>query len=45
MTNIVSGGTLNGPLLQGRDFAGLTFNTAPPSAPGAAGRSGANTTQ
>jgi hypothetical protein len=31
VTNTVSGGTFHGPVLQGRDFSGLTFgSTAPP---------------
>ncbi|MFD3734283.1 hypothetical protein [Streptomyces sp. NPDC058632] len=25
-TNTISGGTVNGPVLQGRDFSGITFN-------------------
>ncbi|NED78328.1 hypothetical protein G3I51_39645 [Streptomyces sp. SID9944] len=31
--NTISGGTFHGPLVQGRDFSGITFNTAaaPPS--------------
>jgi hypothetical protein len=32
VTNTVSGGTFSGPVLQGRDFTGLTFG-APPAAP------------
>ncbi|WSW77076.1 hypothetical protein OG390_31790 [Streptomyces sp. NBC_00996] len=28
--NTISGGTQHGPVLQGRDFSGLSFNTAPP---------------
>ncbi|WP_411089950.1 hypothetical protein [Streptomyces sp. 061-3] len=30
VTNTISGGTQNGPVLQGRDFSGLTFTTPPP---------------
>ena len=34
-TNTISGGTQYGPVLQGRDFTGLTFGVpAPPAAPG-----------
>ena len=33
VANTVSGGTFHGPVLQGRDFSGLTFNTAPPAPP------------
>ena len=29
VTNTISGGTFSGPVLQGRDFTGLTFGTAP----------------
>ncbi|MFF3967978.1 hypothetical protein ACFYZI_41310 [Streptomyces griseorubiginosus] len=29
-TNTISGGTQNGPIVQGRDFSNLTFNTPPP---------------
>jgi hypothetical protein len=32
VTNTISGGTFNSPVLQGRDFTGLTFG-APPAAP------------
>jgi hypothetical protein len=32
VTNTISGGTFSGPVLQGRDFTGLTFG-APPAAP------------
>ena len=32
-TNSISGGTFQGPVLQGRDFSGQTFNTAPPAPP------------
>ncbi|MFJ9897358.1 hypothetical protein ACIQPR_28915 [Streptomyces sp. NPDC091280] len=28
--NTISGGTQHGPVLQGRDFSGLTFTAAPP---------------
>ena len=33
VTNTISGGTFHGPMLQGRDFSGLTFGsaTAPPA--------------
>ena len=36
VTNTVSGGTFSGPVLQGRDFSGLTFGSpaAPPVPPG-----------
>jgi hypothetical protein len=34
VTNIISGGTQHGPVLQGRDFTGLTFGTAPAGDPG-----------
>ncbi|MFE5678656.1 hypothetical protein ACFQ7B_28145 [Streptomyces erythrochromogenes] len=39
VTNLVSGGTQNGPVLQGKDFTNLTFNAAPvpPPASGGAG--------
>jgi hypothetical protein len=30
VTNTVNGGTFSGPVLQGRDFTGLTFGTSPP---------------
>lgn len=34
--NMISGGTFNGPAVQGRDFSGLSFTTnQPPPAPGA----------
>ena len=33
VANTISGGTQYGPVLQGRDFSGLTFNTAPPVPP------------
>ncbi|MGW6974292.1 hypothetical protein [Streptomyces sp. NPDC054952] len=34
VTNLVSGGTQNGPVLQGKDFTNLTFTTtAPPPSP------------
>ena len=29
VTNTVSGGTFSGPVVQGRDFIGLTFGTSP----------------
>ncbi|MGW2056265.1 hypothetical protein ACWCOZ_20520 [Streptomyces sp. NPDC001840] len=37
VTNTISGGTQNGPVVQGRDFSGLSFITPPPpsTAPGA----------
>jgi len=31
VTNTISGGTQHGPVLQGRDFTGLTFGAAPPA--------------
>jgi hypothetical protein len=30
VTNTISGGIQHGPVLQGRDFTGLTFTTTPP---------------
>jgi hypothetical protein len=33
VTNTISGGTFHGPVLQGRDFTGLTFTTPPPAPP------------
>jgi len=33
VTNTISGGTQHGPVLQGRDFTGLTFNASPPPQP------------
>ena len=30
VTNTISGGTQHGPVVQGRDFTGLTFNASPP---------------
>lgn len=35
VTNTISGGTFHGPVLQGRDYTGLTFGTtpAPPASP------------
>ncbi|MEU1519021.1 hypothetical protein ABZ490_43980 [Streptomyces sp. NPDC005811] len=33
VTNTVSGGTQNGPVVQGRDFSHLTFTTTPPPPP------------
>ncbi|GHF36629.1 hypothetical protein [Streptomyces griseosporeus] len=33
VTNTVSGGTQNGPVIQGRDFANLAFTTAPSPSP------------
>lgn len=46
VTNTVSGGTQHGPVLQGRDFSGITFTTSPPppSAPGHQPGPGAGTT-
>lgn len=34
VTNTVSGGVQHGPVLQGRDFSGLTFNSGTPSQTG-----------
>jgi hypothetical protein len=35
VTNMISGGTFSGPVLQGRDFTGLSFvAAAPPARPG-----------
>ena len=31
VTNAISGGTQQGPVLQGRDFSNITFGAAPPS--------------
>jgi hypothetical protein len=31
VTNEIGGGTFSGPVLQGRDFTGLTFGAAPPA--------------
>ncbi|MFF2520321.1 hypothetical protein [Streptomyces sp. NPDC058086] len=49
VTNTVSGGTQNGPVVQGRDFSNLTFTTPPPPpAPpssGAPGDSAADSTR
>ncbi|MEV7545648.1 hypothetical protein [Streptomyces sp. NPDC089915] len=33
VTNSVTGGTQNGPVVQGRDYSGLTFTTTPPPSP------------
>ncbi|MEV4976755.1 hypothetical protein [Streptomyces scopuliridis] len=46
VTNNVSGGTQNGPVIQGRDFSNLTFTTPPPpsSSSGDPGDSAANST-
>jgi hypothetical protein len=33
VTNAISGGTQQGPVLQGRDFSNITFGAAPPSPP------------
>lgn len=33
VTNVISGGTQHGPVIQGRDFTGLTFGSAPPLPP------------
>jgi len=32
VTSTISGGTFSGPVLQGRDFTGLTFGATPPPA-------------
>jgi hypothetical protein len=32
-TNVISGGTQHGPVLQGRDFSNITFGAPPPSPP------------
>ena len=32
VTNTINGGTQHGPVLQGRDFFGLSFNPSPPTA-------------
>ncbi len=34
VTNTITGGTQHGPVIQGRDFTGLTFNALPPTRPG-----------
>lgn len=41
VTNTISGGTQCGPVLQGRDFTGLTFGASPPPPPSRPGDSGA----
>lgn len=33
VTNTISGGTFNGPVVQGRDFSGVTFTDRPASSP------------
>jgi hypothetical protein len=33
VSNVISGGTQQGPVLQGRDFSNLSFGVSPPSAP------------
>jgi tetratricopeptide (TPR) repeat protein len=38
VTNTISGGTQHGPVLQGRDFSGITFNAPPVPAPEDPGR-------
>jgi hypothetical protein len=38
VTNTISGGTQYGPVLQGRDFSGITFTTPPAPAPENPGR-------
>lgn len=43
--NTVSGGTQYGPVLQGRDFSGLSFTTPPPPTPPAASEGGPLPTQ
>ncbi|MFJ9945542.1 hypothetical protein [Streptomyces erythrochromogenes] len=47
VTNLISGGTLNGPVLQGRDFTNPVFNASPPppSPSGSAGDSAAESTR
>ncbi|MET8857202.1 hypothetical protein [Streptomyces sp. NPDC004579] len=47
VTSTISGGTQNGPVVQGRDFSNLTFTTPPPSpfSSGAPGDSAASPTQ
>ncbi|WP_329140708.1 hypothetical protein OG552_09665 [Streptomyces sp. NBC_01476] len=40
VNNTISGGTQYGPVLQGRDFSGLTFTTAPARPPRPAGDAG-----
>jgi hypothetical protein len=37
VTNTISGGTQNGPVLQGRDFTGLTFGVTPSGEPRSSG--------
>ncbi|MFC9816473.1 hypothetical protein ACFVJM_30935 [Streptomyces virginiae] len=41
VTNLVSGGTQHGPVLQGKNFTNLTFNAPPPPAPPSSGGAGA----
>ncbi|MFB7248567.1 hypothetical protein CW362_32700 [Streptomyces populi] len=45
VTNTISGGTQNGPVLQGRDFSNLTFTTPPPPSLGAPGDSTSDSTR
>ncbi|WP_405419234.1 hypothetical protein [Streptomyces erythrochromogenes] len=46
VTNLVSGGTQNGPVLQGKDFTNVTFNAPPPPpSSGGAGASAADSTR
>ncbi|MFF9819734.1 hypothetical protein [Streptomyces sp. NPDC014006] len=41
--NTISGGTQHGPVLQGRDFSGLSFTTPPPAPPAPAAQPTADT--
>lgn len=34
VSNTISGGTFSGPVLQGRDFSGISFTTSPHPSPG-----------
>ncbi len=43
--NTISGGTFNGPTMQGRDFSGLSFTTPPPPPPPAGPGPGQPSTQ
>ncbi|MET8861210.1 hypothetical protein ABZW95_34310, partial [Streptomyces sp. NPDC004579] len=46
VTNTISGGTQNGPVVQGRDFSNLTFTTPPPpSPPSSSGDSASDSTR
>ncbi|MFE5495438.1 hypothetical protein ACFQ7Z_36525 [Streptomyces virginiae] len=46
VTNLISGGTLNGPVLMGRDFNNPTFTTpAPPPSSGSASDNAADSTR